>query len=134
MWQCSVGPRKRLRNKGKTWREAERPNQREAGKQRALLRTPDLVKKPQRRPIACIDDVPPSYILNTAEIAKLFDLSQGKAGEMLATGEVVGGFPVGRLLRIYARDLAAWIDSQKLPKSPEIAALRERLRARRATR
>lgn len=87
--------------------------------------------KYKRQIVTCLEGVSDQFILNTNDLSAILNIDQSKAGELLATAEIPGGFRAGRLWRIYAGDLRKHIDSQKLPLNPHVHEMRQRARRRR---
>lgn len=78
--------------------------------------------------ITSLDGVGPEVVLTTHDVGAILHCDSSVAADLLATGRVPGGFRVGSRLKIQAKDLSRWIDSEKLPKNPTAASIRERAR------
>lgn len=107
-----------------------RPVVEEVITQRGVQLTEATSSKHRRARVTCLDDVTGGYVLNTADVAAILDISATKACELLATGTITGGFRVGRLFRIQAGDLRSHIDGQRLPLRTPLDRLRQTSRRR----
>ena len=73
--------------------------------------------KRQRELITSLDGVGPETVLSTHDMGAILFCDSSVAADLLATGKVPGGFRVGSRLKIQAKDLKRWMDSEKLPKT-----------------
>lgn len=79
-----------------------------------------------KRPLVeSLEGVPDSYVLNMHDVGAICNISSGKAGELCATGQIVGVFRVGRQLRIFAGDLHKHLESVRLPHESPLNHLRD---------
>jgi hypothetical protein len=73
----------------------------------------------------CLDDVSDRYVLNMRDVGAILDVWSTKAGELCATGQIVGAFRAGSQLRIFAGDLRKHFESVRLPHDSPISRVTE---------
>lgn len=79
----------------------------------------------KRDVILTLDGVGDETNLTTHDVSAILNCDSSKAAAMLSEGTIPGAFRVGNRLQIQAADLRTWIKSEKLPKNPEIARMRD---------
>ena len=81
-----------------------------------------------RPPITALtSDIPDEMILTPLDLATILAVSVHTARDLLSQGKILGGQRIGRLWRIAAGAVRAWLRDETLPKNREIFEWHEKL-------